>query len=60
MPHSRVASIVISARGKEWYENHIRDLVETYENIGKQFVIDIEMGEYEIYESGLEASLPML
>ena len=63
MPHPRVPSDVIDRRGKAWYELHIRDVVETEENIGKQIVIDIETGEYDIDESGvsgLEASLRML
>ena len=60
MPHSRVPSEVIDRRGKEWYETHLRETVETDENIGKQIVIDVETGEYEIDDSGLEASLRML
>lgn len=60
MPHPRIPSKIISSRGKEWYETEIRQKVETEENIGKQIVIDIETGEYEIDESGLEASLRML
>jgi hypothetical protein len=60
MPHSRVPSEEIDRRGKEWYEVHLRDKVETDENIGKQIVIDIETGEYEIDDSGLDASLRML
>ena len=60
MPHARGADEVIDRRGKEWYETRLRDIVETEENIGKQIVIDIETGEYEIDESGLDASLRML
>ncbi|HLJ54470.1 MAG TPA: hypothetical protein VKT77_05475 [Chthonomonadaceae bacterium] len=60
MPHPTIASDVIDRRGKAWYELHLRDIVETDENIGKQIVIDIETGEYEIDNSGLDASLRML
>ena len=60
MPHARVPSDVISRRGKEWYETRLRETVEIDENIGKQIVIDIETGEYEIDDSGLEASLRIL
>src|ERR1051325_2229180 len=60
MPHARIPGEEISRRGKEWYESCIREKVETDENIGKQIVIDIETGEYEIDESGFEASLRML
>lgn len=60
MPHSRVPSDEISRRGKEIYDNVLRDRVETEENIGKQIVIDIETGDYEVDDSGLQASLRML
>jgi hypothetical protein len=60
MPHPRIPSHIISSRGKEIYETDLRDRVETEENIGKQIVIDIETGEYEIDDSGLQASLRML
>ncbi len=35
-------------RGDKWYDNHIRQLVETEENIGKLIPIDVETGGYEI------------
>ena len=35
-------------RGDEWYDNHIRPLVETDQNIGKIITVDVETGEYEI------------
>ena len=47
-------------RGQELYQTKIRDLVETEENIGKQIVIDIDTGEYDVDEDGLAASLRML
>ena len=60
MPHSRIPSDVIMRRGKEIYDSVLRERVETAENIGKQIVIDVETGEYEVDESGLQASLRML
>jgi hypothetical protein len=60
MPHARIPSAEISRRGKELYDTKIREIVETDSNIGKQIVIDIETGEYEIDESGMEASLRIL
>lgn len=60
MPHARITDDEIDRRGQQWYETRLRDMVETEENIGKQIVIDVETGEYEIDESGLEASLRML
>jgi len=60
MPHNRVPDETIDRRGREWYENHLRPIVETEENIGKPIVIDVETGEYDIDESGLDASLRML
>ena len=38
----------IGRRGQEIYENHLRALLETEENIGKIVSIDIESGDYEI------------
>jgi hypothetical protein len=38
----------ITKRGKELYEQHIRTLVETQDNLGKIVSIDIETGDYEI------------
>ncbi len=56
MPHARISSEEICRRGQEHYDQHIRAVVETAENIGKQIVIDIETGAYEIDEDGLKAS----
>ncbi len=50
----------IDRRGQALYEQHIRPLVETPENSGLQIVIDVETGEYEIDEDGLEASRRLL
>lgn len=60
MAHSRFSIEEVGRRGKELYENRIRPGVETEENIGKQIVIDIETGEYDIDDDGLAASLRML
>jgi hypothetical protein len=46
----------IAERGEEIYTNHLRDRVETDENIGKIIVIDVETGDYEIDDDGLQAS----
>ncbi len=60
MPHSRLSNEEIDRRGRALYEHSIREVVETPENIGKQIVIDVETGEYEIDESGLDASRRLL
>lgn len=57
MGHSRIASNEIVRRGQEWYEQTIRPQVETEVNIGKQIVIDVETGAYEIAEEGEEDGL---
>lgn len=44
------AEQVFDKRGKELYENVIRDQVEIPENIGKIVSINVETGEYEIGE----------
>ena len=50
MPHPRYSRDEITRRGKELYEQRIRGLVETEENIGRIISIDIESGDYEIGE----------
>jgi hypothetical protein len=50
----------IARRGQDLYEKSIRAQVETEENIGKQIVIDIDTGDYEIDEDGLAASRRLL
>ncbi len=60
MPHPTVADEEIDRRGQEVYERQIRSMVETPENIGKEIVIDIETGAYEIDTDGLAASRRLL
>lgn len=48
MPHPRYSSVEITHRGNELYEQRIRKLVETQENLGKIVSIDIETGDYEV------------
>jgi hypothetical protein len=60
MPHTRLTDEEIDRRGQELYERQIRPLVETPGNIGKQIVIDVETGDYEIDEDGLAASRRLL
>lgn len=40
---------------KKLYKERIKQQVETEENIGKVVLIDIESGDYEVDENGLEA-----
>jgi len=60
MPHPRLSDAEIDRRGQEMYEQYIRGKVETAENIGKQIVIDVETGDYEIDSDGLAASRRLL
>ena len=60
MPHPRISNEEIDQRGQELYDNNIRKQVETPENIGKQIVIDIETGGFEIDSDGLKASRRLL
>ncbi len=48
MPTRRLCREELWERGDDWYENHIRPVVETKENIGKLIHIDVESGDYEI------------
>lgn len=56
MPHSRLSGEEIDRRGQDLYEHTIRARVEEAANIGKQIVIDVETGEYDIDDDGLLAS----
>ena len=56
MPHPRLSNEEIDQRGQEWYEHDIRAMVEVPANVGKQIVIDVETGSYEIDMDGLKAS----
>lgn len=60
MPHARISNEEIDRRGQELYERLIREQLETPQNIGKQIVIDIETGAYEIDDDGLKASRRLL
>lgn len=60
MPHPLFSSEEIARRGEELYKKQIRPRVETADNIGKQIVIDIETGGYEIDSDGLAASHRLL
>ena len=48
------------ARGEDLYERQIRPRVETESNVGKQIVIDIETGDYEVDSDGIAASHRLL
>lgn len=60
VPHARLSNEEIDKRGQDLYDRTIISQVETPENIGKQIVIDVETGEYEIDDDGLEASLRLM
>ena len=55
MGHPRYSADEIVKRGKEIYENQLREKLAP-QNVGKFLVIDIETGEYEIDEDDLAAS----
>ncbi len=46
----------IGQRGKALYEQTIRPKVETEANIGKMVIIDVETGDYEIDDIGIESA----
>lgn len=48
MTRSKLSSEEIAQRGKDIYENSIRNSVDIKENLGKLVSIDVETGEYEI------------
>jgi hypothetical protein len=55
MGHPRYTKEEIVHRGKEWYEQ-IRSRIEEDQNRGKVLVIDVETGEYEVDENGIQAA----
>jgi hypothetical protein len=56
MGHPRYSKEEIVRRGEELYEQQIRGQIDEENNKGKALVIDIETGDYEIDEDGLEAA----
>ena len=56
MQHAQLSREEIGNRGEALYAQSIRAHVETPENIGKTVVIDVETGDYEVDELGLEAA----
>jgi hypothetical protein len=48
MSHSTLSSEEISQIGKERYQQHLRNLVETPDNIGQIIAIDLNTNDYEI------------
>ena len=53
MPTLRIAEEEIDRRGEELYRERVRKLVETPENLGRQVVIDVETGDYEVDADGI-------
>jgi hypothetical protein len=56
----RLTANEIDRRGESLYNRSVRPLVEKPEHIGKQVVIDVESGDFEIDEDGLTASRRLL
>jgi hypothetical protein len=51
-----LSSEEVAKRANQLYDSEIRQKVETEENIGKMVIIDIETGDYEVDETGLQAA----
>jgi hypothetical protein len=56
MPQTELSKEEIQKRAEEWYENNLRPIVETGDNVGKIIMIDIESGDYEIDPVSLTAA----
>jgi hypothetical protein len=54
LTHEQVAAI-----GQKIYEERIRSIVETPENIGKMLTIDVETGEYRTGVNSIEGGLEL-
>ena len=59
MPRPNYTSEVVAARGKEIYQQQIRDKVEP-EHKGKFLSVDIETGDYEIDTDDLSPTMRLL
>jgi 1,4-dihydroxy-2-naphthoyl-CoA synthase len=51
-----LSSEEVAKRAYQIYESEIRQKVETEENIGKMVIINIETGDYDLDETGLQAA----
>jgi hypothetical protein len=51
-----LSSEEVAKRANLLYESKIRQQVETEGNIGKMVIIDIETGDYEVDETGIQAA----
>ena len=48
MPNAKMSGEDTGSRAQTLYDNQIRPVVETDENIGKLILMDVETGDYEI------------
>lgn len=60
MSHPVLADAEIDRRGQELYHTRLRAQLDTPENQGKQLVMDVETGAYELGDDGLAASRRLL
>lgn len=51
-----LSSEEVAKRAYQVYEGGIRQKVETEENIGKMVIINVETGDYEVDDTGLQAA----
>jgi hypothetical protein len=49
----------VATAGQKLYEERIRSIVETPENIGKLLTLDVETGEYRIGINSVEGGLEL-
>ncbi|WP_310484704.1 hypothetical protein [Chamaesiphon sp. VAR_48_metabat_403] len=49
----------VVAAGSKLYEQKIRPLVETPENIGQMLTLDVETGEYKIGSNSIEGAIEL-
>jgi len=56
MIQTRLNNEELGERARELYEKSLRVQVETPKNIGRIIVIDVETGDYEIDDLGIESS----
>ena len=56
MTQTQLSREEVAQRGKRLYSDNIRAKVESPEDIGKMVIIDVETGDFEIDELGIDSA----
>lgn len=56
MTQSALDKPSLGQRANKYYDEILRGTVETEENIGKMLILDVDSGDYEIDDEGIDSS----